>query len=94
MSENFANHPQSVTEIKSDRSQDASEWTPRDCLICLLREIDRGEVNPTGLVIAYAETIDEAERTFVNVASPNLLTTLGLLTRAVYRVQERSDSED
>lgn len=37
MTDDFANHPKSITEIKSDRSNSAKDWTPRDVLIDVLR---------------------------------------------------------
>lgn len=39
----FADHPRSVTEIRSDRTMNASHWTPRDVLIDMLRMMDSHE---------------------------------------------------
>ena len=53
--ESFAGAPQTVGEIRSDKSKSARDWTPRDVLVSLLREIDRGEVVPTDLVLFFRE---------------------------------------
>lgn len=53
MSEDFSNHPVSLTEARAERDCDMSAWKPRDVLIHLLRQIDAGEVNVETLVIAY-----------------------------------------
>lgn len=52
MEENFADHPVSLGEHRANVSEDGRLWTPRDMLIALLREIDRGELAEIdGLVI-------------------------------------------
>lgn len=40
--DSFKGHPKSIAEVKADRSDDGSLWSPRDALIALLREIDEG----------------------------------------------------
>ena len=54
MTDNFSDHPLSVSELKASKDHQAQTWTPRDVLISLLREIDSGEVSPDVLVVAYA----------------------------------------
>lgn len=51
--ENFADYPKSLAEIRSDRSQNSADWTPRDALIDLLRDIDSGKFNPKSLMIVH-----------------------------------------
>lgn len=57
----YKDAPKSITEIKADRAHSAKLWTPRDCLIATLREIDSGQINPTGLAICYVETDKDGE---------------------------------
>lgn len=40
---NFANEPQSITELRSDKSGLASDLTVRDTLIAALRSLDSGQ---------------------------------------------------
>jgi len=48
----YSDHPRSVSEIRSDRSNKGSDWTPRDLLIALLRDIDSGERDVESIFIA------------------------------------------
>ena len=51
----FSQYPKSITEIKSDKSGNACDWTVRDMLIDTLREIDSGETKPYMAVIIICE---------------------------------------
>jgi len=53
--ETFAHMPVSLTEVKSERSLDARDWTPRDVLVQLLREIDSGEREVSALFVGWRE---------------------------------------
>lgn len=79
--DDFSEHPRSVAEVRSDRSGDAADWTPRDCLIDLLRAIDQGE-KVESMIICWTVR-DEAgkQRARYRQATPNALITLGLLSR-------------
>ena len=50
--ENFAGCPKSLDEIRAERSDKASEATPRGNLLTLLREIDEGKIAPENERIA------------------------------------------
>ena len=93
MSDDFKNYPKSVTEIKSDKSNKASDWTPRDVLIDMLRMIDSGEVNPSALIVCYRDKDDEGEYTKpgFRVASPDPLLTLGVLAYCSQRIAKLGD---
>jgi hypothetical protein len=68
-----------VKEIRSDRTGKASDWTPRDCLVNLLRQIDNGDVNPTYLAVTYAIVEADGRTTpCYSMSSPNPLVTAGL----------------
>jgi hypothetical protein len=78
---NFANHPKSITEIKSDRSNLAEDATPRDALIEMLREIDSGSISPDHLIISYLyRDANGVQRTGYHCAGKNGFEGIGLLT--------------
>lgn len=51
--DNFANAPASITEIRSDKTGKAEDWTPRDALIATLRAVDSGELKIKQTVMVY-----------------------------------------
>lgn len=57
MTENFSNHPPSIGEIKSDKSGSALDWTPRDALIWMLREIDAGRIDCYHLILSWTQIV-------------------------------------
>jgi hypothetical protein len=85
--ESFADHPESIQELRSDRTQNAADWSPRDALIAMLRKIDRGEIDSDALVVVWRQRKGEgvAESGFA-VASPDVHVTLGLLVHAQHKV--------
>lgn len=86
--ENFKDYPQSIGELRSDKTQNASDWTPRDTLIDILRRIDNG-VNVTGIVISYCVTTDDGDASTHYLASTkHRYEALGLLTRAEWLLNE------
>lgn len=87
MTENYADHPKSIAEIRSDKSRSASDWTPRDALIATLRDIDSGAIDPDALVIAYRhKSAPMTDSVGWRASSPKLTVTLGLLQWVMHRV--------
>lgn len=91
--DNFADHPQTLGEIRSDRASDAAQWSPRDVLISLLRDIDGGAVIDA-LVVCYRLNEgnggpSDRSRARFKQSTPDGLVTLGLLTNAAHRMLER-----
>ena len=80
--DSFADHPLSITEIRSDRTGRGSEWTPRDALIAMLREIDSGRIKPVGAIVCIMEEPEAGtcQAHFRN-ATRNPYEALGLLER-------------
>jgi len=79
MTENFKDYPLSLSEIKSEKECNASLWTPRDCLIDLLRQIDNGK-KVNSLIICYEYTDkNECSRASHQQSVKDGLITLGLL---------------
>ena len=88
---NYADHPKSVAEIKSDRSQDCADWTPRDALIDLLRDIDSGKRTPEHLVLCWSERSAETFSTHYSASAKSGLHALGLLSRIMHRMNVLTD---
>ena len=81
--DSFKDYPASVTEIKSDKTDDGSDWTPRDVLIAALRKLDTQLANGGKLPMALAVVwTDTGEGYGCSVSSPHFLLTRGMLFRA------------
>jgi hypothetical protein len=77
--ETFADYPLTIGEAKSDKTRDGADWTPRDALISVLRDIDDGKVDLTGVVICMH--FREGGCSFAQ-ATPSLIHSLGIIERA------------
>lgn len=77
----FKDHPVSIAEIKSGKSENAADWKPRDALVSLLREIDQGKhPNLDCMVICFRENHGEGRlSTKFRAAAPDPHSTIGLL---------------
>jgi hypothetical protein len=92
MAENYAKHPRSIAEIKSDRTQRCDDWSPRDALINTLRDIDTGNSKPRALIIAwYEDGPDKTISTYYSVSAAHLVEALGVLHRAAHRLNAKAD---
>ncbi len=82
MSDDFAEHPESLTEHKARKTELAIHWTPRDALIAALRAIDSGEYqNVDTMVLCFRENDpkDDGTRTrFIN-CGPDIQTSIGTI---------------
>lgn len=92
--ETFAGIPRSLTEARADKvnTNSGTVWTPRDCLIRMLREIDEG-LKVDCLVIAArlpTETQGIASITYKQ-ASPDNETSVGVLYRAAQMISRDGD---
>lgn len=75
----FANAPQSITELRSEREGDMSLWTPRDVLVHILRQIDSGEIEPKHVVVAMRRKTGDDFFTDHWKSAPDIHTVVGLL---------------
>jgi len=89
--DNFADYPKSLNDIRSSRTNDGADWTPRECLIDMLRCIDSGEIDPQTLIIIAARVSDSKSDVFYSLSSPNALMTLGAMDRARHRMNWTMD---
>ncbi len=92
--ESFADVPKSFLEVRSEQLADGGLWSPRDALICVLRQLDSGEIAPGELIVVWSERAG-SDKTF-NVSSviacPNTLTSVGLLTVAIDDMLARNNT--
>jgi len=82
----FANAPVSLNEIRAERSENSADWTPRDMLIALLRDIDNGTRNVTDAVVTFSTDNGEGY-SFFN-ATKDKAVAVFLLERAKHRMME------
>lgn len=92
----FSKAPRSLTEARADRTESAADWTARDVLVRLLRQIDSGEFNPEELVVIMRQPVpleerlhanDEQEKeTIYTCSTPNTMTLLGMLEHAKWLI--------
>lgn len=59
---NYAELPQTIGDIRSNKSHDSGDWTPRDALLKCLAQIDSGERKIDELVIAYATAKTDSDK--------------------------------
>lgn len=86
MSEDFSKYPKSIGEARAEASDLAKDWTPREALISMLRDIDSGKLQTDAIVICFRRP--NGEKPGFVVASPDPLVTLGLLERTKFRIHE------
>lgn len=90
----FADVPFSIDELRANKSESASDISPRSTLIALLRQIDKGEIEPETLVVAWASRIADSKRTSGWAAAGNdLLAQIGILHRTTLRMMRASGDD-
>jgi hypothetical protein len=87
----FAKAPKSLGEARADKSHRASDWTPRDALVDLLRQIDAGELDVDTVVIGYrvrpTKEMPHGKAAW-QAASPDPLITAGLVAHVLARITD------
>jgi hypothetical protein len=86
ITDSYANYPRSVNELRSHRSGNAADWSPREMLISLLRDMDSGRIKPESMVVAFRERLDTGYRTDFHAACPDATVMTGLLETAKFLV--------
>lgn len=93
--EDYSDAPISLGEVRSDISRNAAEWTPREALISVLRDIDKGLIDPQALVIIHSVRVRKGvTRTRFTAAGSDLLTTLGMMDYAKQSMMLNADIDD
>lgn len=75
----YSNAPTSITEAKAIRADDAAQWTPRDALVSMLRDIDAGSLEPTELVLLYREPKEGGHRCSMRQSGGDPYVTIAML---------------
>ena len=76
MSTDFSQHPVTIGELRSDRSRSSSDWSARDLLISLLRDIDRGVVPADAMVVLHPKRQEDGTTdTVFRACGPGLYVT-------------------
>ena len=80
----FANHPPTINEIKSDKTGNGAAWTSRDVLIALLRDVDSGNIVLSSVFVAGLSPGSEpgAIRPFFSCAAANPVEAVGMIELA------------
>ena len=78
--DDYKDYPPSITEIKSDKTQNGKDWTPRDALIAALRDVDSGILKAEYCILIFGE-IDEEDCTFTKFfnSTPNRYILQGMI---------------
>jgi len=76
----------SIAEIKANRAEKASLWTPRDALISALRDVDAKVIDPFCAFIVLGNSDPETSDTYTRfwVAGKNNYEIVGLAVRGLY----------
>lgn len=83
----FADAPLTIGELRAERTEDSADWTPREMLISLLRDIDSGRRNVTDAVVTFSMN-NGKDFSFFN-ATHDKAVAVFLLERAKHRMMEK-----
>ena len=85
----FEEAPTSIAEARAAKTRDGAQWTPRDLLVKLLRDIDSGECVIDQMIVSYSSA---GQSGYWN-ATPDLTTALGLLAQAQMSMFRDSENQ-
>lgn len=51
--DDFSEHPKTIGEVRAGKTENAKDWSPRDVLVRMLRQIDSGQIKPEQLMVLY-----------------------------------------
>jgi len=82
--DNFKDAPPTIGEVRSDRSDSPADWSPRDALVTMLRDIDSGKITPDTMVIFWRDSRKPVDGVkFYNVAK-SAFDTAGLISEGEF----------
>lgn len=84
----FKDAPVSLAEVRSDRSESAKDWRPRDVVISMLRKIDSGDfpADTDVMVLMYGGHTDGKAFGSYSISSPSLNSTLGVIEHSKFKM--------
>lgn len=81
----YGDAPISIGEHRANVSMNAADWSPREVILSVLRDMDNGIVEADAIVVVYRKMASKGIGDSAYVASsPDLQTTLGLLETAKF----------
>lgn len=84
----YADAPVSIAELRSDRTQSCTDWTPRDALIHVLRHLDKEKPDVDTLIVCWREKDGGEAKVKFRLAAPGVLSGLGLLAYVTHKIIE------
>lgn len=84
--ESFTDYPRSLNELRTARSGNAADWTPREALIQMLRDIDSGVIAPDAMIVSFREKVERGFRTSFSAACPDSGVMIALLEQTKFRI--------
>lgn len=75
----YRDEPVSVTEYRAIKSADAADWTPRDVLVSVLRDLDKGIVKIEDVVVGFRGKRGDIGGVFYSCSCKTALEGLGLM---------------
>lgn len=84
--DSYVNYPHSVNELRAARSGNAADWSPREALLQMLRDIDSGEIKPDALLVSFREKTERGFHTSYCAACPDSSVLIALLEHTKFRI--------
>lgn len=82
--DDFNDMPHGVGELRATKSQQMSDWSVREMLVNLLRDIDSGHCKATTAFVALGQILDTRETiTGYRACGPNRYVIFGVVEQAV-----------
>lgn len=80
VTEDFSNAPVSIAELRANKHEAAREWSARDALISVLRDIDSGKLVPPDTMVicmSWRDSGDGMPRTTYTCSGDNAISMFG-----------------
>lgn len=84
--DSYVNYPHSVNELRAMRSGNAADWSPREALLQMLRDLDAGAISPDALIVCFREKTERGFRTSFSAACPDGGVMIALLEQTKFRI--------
>lgn len=91
--QSYANYPKSIAELRVARNNELGNWTCRDVLIEILRDIDEKRIDPDTLCVVFREKKigQPGFMTTYSCSGTDLMATSGMLGRAIQTMNETDE---
>lgn len=89
--EDYKNAPESISELKAYSTENMADWTPRDVLVSLLRDIDSGMYEEIDcMVVAFRERKNGGGLSSrFRQCGPDIQTSMGLMEIVKLNMMDR-----